>query len=223
MFGITLERLMYVLPAIIVALTFHEYAHARVAYAFGDPTAQEAGRLSLNPLKHLDPVGTLLLVLAGFGWAKPVPVNPWYFTGSRKRKMMAVSVAGPVMNLLEALAGAGVMSLLWHFTQGDSGFLQWLFLFLYYFVQINLVLALFNLLPVPPLDGSRIIAGLLPDSKQHWVYSLERYGFIILLALVFIPSLLSRLGLPDIDILGIVIGRPAGWLTQQIFSLVGMA
>ncbi len=222
MFGITWERLIYVLPAIVIALTFHEYAHARVAYAFGDPTAKEAGRLTLNPIRHLDPVGTLLLVLAGFGWAKPVPVNPWHFSGSRKRKLMAVSVAGPLMNLLEALAGAGLMSLLWHFTSGGSAFLQWLFYFLFYFVQINVVLALFNLIPVPPLDGSKILAGLLPDSQLNLVLSLERYGFVILLLLVFIPSLLARFGLPDLDILGLIITRPAGWLTQQIFTLVGM-
>ena len=87
-----LERLIYVIPAIIIALTFHEYAHARIAYAFGDPTAKNEGRMTLNPLKHLDPIGTLLLIFAGFGWAKPVPVNPFYFQGNRKRKMLLVSL-----------------------------------------------------------------------------------------------------------------------------------
>ena len=101
-----LERLIYVIPAIIIALTFHEYAHARIAYAFGDPTAKNEGRMTLNPLKHLDPIGTLLLIFAGFGWAKPVPVNPFYFQGNRKRKMLLVSLGGPAMNLLEAIAGA---------------------------------------------------------------------------------------------------------------------
>ena len=93
MFDFSLNRLLFTVPAIIIALTFHEYAHARVAYAFGDSTAKEAGRLTLNPLRHLDILGTLLLIVAGFGWAKPVPVNPWLLGDNRRKKMMAVSVA----------------------------------------------------------------------------------------------------------------------------------
>ena len=110
-----LERLIYVIPAIIIALVFHEYAHARIAYAFGDPTAKSAGRMTLNPLKHLDPIGTLLLIFAGFGWAKPVPVNPFYFQGNRKGKMLLVSLGGPLMNLAEAVVGALCFALIFNF------------------------------------------------------------------------------------------------------------
>ena len=106
------------------------------------------GRLTLNPLKHLDPVGTLLLIFAGFGWAKPVPINPYYFQGNRKKKVLAVSVAGPLMNLLEAVVGAAILFLLLHLLGNSSSKVSYyLILFFYYYVQINVVLAIFNLLP----------------------------------------------------------------------------
>lgn len=217
-----LVRLTYVLPAILVALTFHEYAHARVAYAFGDPTAKNAGRLTINPLKHLDPVGALLLVFMGFGWAKAVPVNPYYFEGNRKRKLLLVSLAGPLTNLLEALCGTFLLFLFLQFVSGYNAVLEYIFLFLSYFVQINLVLAVFNLLPIPPLDGSKILAGLLPDRAANFIYSLERYGFVILLVIILIPRILGMLGLPEIDILGTIIGLPAQWLMDLLFNLFGI-
>lgn len=188
MFSLNLQelipRLVYIVPAIIIALTFHEYSHARVAYAFGDPTARDAGRLTLNPLKHLDPIGTLLLLIASFGWAKPVPINPYYFQGNRKFKVLLVSLAGPLSNLLGAVVAAVAVSLLWHFAPAGT-VSQYFFSFFYYLMTINVVLAIFNLLPVPPLDGSKILAGLLPDSFGRAIDFLERFGFIILLALVF--------------------------------------
>ena len=166
MFNISFEEilvsLIYVVPAIIIALTFHEYAHARVAYAYGDPTAKDAGRLTLNPLKHLDPIGTLVLIIANIGWAKPVPVNAYYFEGNRKRKLLFVSLAGPMANLAQAILGAIILSLLINFASYNS-VSNYFTAFLSFYVWINIILAVLNLLPIPPLDGSKILAGILPD------------------------------------------------------------
>ena len=179
-----LERLIYVIPAIIIALVFHEYAHARIAYAFGDPTAKSAGRMTLNPLKHLDPIGTLLLIFAGFGWAKPVPVNPFYFQGNRKGKMLLVSLGGPLMNLAEAVVGALCFALIFNFAP-YNGVSDYFLHFFLYFLQINVVLAVFNILPIPPLDGSKILFSLMPDDKYMLLMRYERYGMILLLFIIY--------------------------------------
>jgi len=202
-------RMLFVIPAIIIALSFHEYAHARVAYHYGDPTAKEEGRLTLNPLRHLDVVGTLLLIFAGFGWAKPVPVNPWYLGPDRKKKLMHVSIAGPLMNVLEALVGALIISLIYHFVPYSPA-ANYFYNFFYYFVYINITLAIFNLLPVPPLDGSKILGGLLPNEQQHIIYKLERYGMAILLLLSFT------------GILGKIIGPIIWFLYDNLLKIVGM-
>lgn len=222
MFHLDFTRLLYVVPAIIIALTVHEYAHARVAYAFGDSTAKNAGRLSLNPLRHLDVVGTLLLILVGFGWAKPVPINPWYFGEHRKRKILWVSLAGPGSNLIQALVGAGILALMWHYAVNPSAIVLYLFQLLLYYVQINIVLAVFNLIPVPPLDGSKILGSLLPDRQLGMLLGLERYGFLILMLLCFLPNILGWFGLPRLDILGTIISVPAQWIMNGLFSLFGI-
>ncbi|MCL1976110.1 MAG: site-2 protease family protein [Firmicutes bacterium] len=189
-FNLDLESLIYRLPAIILALTIHEYAHGRVAYAFGDPTAKDAGRLSFNPLRHLDIVGTLALIFLGFGWAKPVPVNPYYFQGNRAKKIMWVSWAGPLSNILQALVVAALLcvSLLVFFSfMPNSGAIgMWVIRFLDFLIYINLVLAIFNLIPIPPLDGSKILAGLLPERYMNIVFALERYGFLILVIAMYL-------------------------------------
>ncbi|ADG82488.1 peptidase M50 [Thermincola ferriacetica] len=188
--------------AIIPALTVHEYSHARVAYAFGDPTAKFQGRLTLNPIKHLDPLGTLLLILYRFGWAKPVPVNPYNMQGDRRKNMMWVSLAGPASNLLFAVVAAflwGIFADIWYL----AVFFNTLF-------QINLVLAVFNLVPVPPLDGSKILAGLLPARQSYIIYNLERYGPVILLLLVVF------------NFVGAIIGPPINLLYNLITSFVGL-
>lgn len=198
MFNFSLEKLIYIIPAVIIALTFHEYAHAFVAYRFGDPTAKNAGRLTLNPLKHLDPIGTLLLIFASFGWARPVPINPLYFKGKRKTKVLWVSLAGPLMNLILAFIAAAILSLLVNrilpntsYVSSDSlyYFLNYIVNLIYYLMYINIILAIFNFLPIPPLDGSKILAGLLPDRLADKVFLLDRYGFVILIILLFTNAL----------------------------------
>ncbi|MBR5429115.1 MAG: site-2 protease family protein [Firmicutes bacterium] len=220
MLDLSLNRLIYVVPAIIIALTFHEYAHARVSYAFGDPTAKNAGRLTLNPLKHLDPIGALLLIFVGFGWAKPVPINPYYYRGNRGHKMILVSAAGPLMNLLEALVGLALLTLIYHLGLSHQAWFSsdlrydlysYCIKFLQYFASINVVLMVFNLIPIPPLDGSKLLTGLLPADKMNVVLALERYGFIILAALMFLGWLDP------------VISRPAQWILRGLYSLFGLA
>lgn len=175
----SIREVVLMAPPILLALTLHEYAHAYIAYRLGDQTAREEGRLTANPLKHLDPLGTLLLFIAGFGWAKPVPVNPWRFNNP-KQGMMYVSLAGPVTNLLLAVLGAVLFGLLT--PSGD------IFFMLNYFIYINVLLAVFNFLPIPPLDGSKILAGILPG-RQPWLYQLEHYGTPILFLLIFLGFL----------------------------------
>ncbi|NLO89696.1 MAG: site-2 protease family protein [Clostridia bacterium] len=173
------------IPAVLIAITFHEYAHGKMASIFGDPTPESQGRLTLNPMAHLDPIGTLLLFLAGFGWAKPVQVNPFYFRGDRKKIMMLVSLAGPMMNLVLACLSAVGLRLLGLFSPGMGTFTIYLHIFLKLLLFYNVVLAIFNLIPVPPLDGSKILGGLLPEKYSEVLYSLEQYGPLILLLLIF--------------------------------------
>ena len=219
MFDFSLERLIYTIPAIIIALTFHEFAHARVAYAFGDPTAKQAGRLTLNPFKHLDFFGTLLLIFCNFGWAKPVPINPMLFTGNRKIKVLWVSLAGPVANMIEALIATGILALIWRVAPYTT-FTQYLFNFFYYFMFINVVLAIFNLIPIPPLDGSKILAGLLPNRCFNFILAVERWGSLVLFALILLPTILNSFGVTtDIDILGFLITKPASFIVNNLLTL----
>ncbi len=177
-------------PPLLLALTLHEYAHGYVAYRLGDPTARDAGRLTLNPLSHLDPIGTIAFFFIKFGWAKPVPVNPYYFKNPRK-DMLWVALAGPVTNLMLAVASAvllkgivGTASVL-PYTPLLQAILVPLYNMLVASVWINLVLCIFNFLPIPPLDGGRIMTGLLPEDMARTYASFERYGFIVILLLAF--------------------------------------
>lgn len=174
---VILHRLIYWMPAILIGLTFHEYAHGWAAEKLGDNTARLAGRLTLNPLPHLDPVGFGLLILAGFGWAKPVPVNPHNLRGDKRTGMMLVALAGPATNVGLALAATVLLG-------AAASTAPSLAPFLAATILVNLILAFFNLLPIPPLDGSKILAGLIPGSGRLLAY-LEQYGFIILIVLVF--------------------------------------
>lgn len=180
-----LQYIVLLAPPILLALTFHEFSHGWMAYKLGDPTAKMARRLSMNPLVHLDPFGTLMIFLVRFGWAKPVPVNPRYFS-QPKRDMLLVSVAGPGANMLLAFVSG---LLLRAFNTGSFNFLpgnvlQPLYIMVRFSLQINLALAIFNLLPVPPLDGSKILYGILPPQYDYIYRNLERYGPFVLMGLI---------------------------------------
>lgn len=192
----TRETLIW-LALLLPSITFHEYMHGYAAYRLGDPTAKNAGRLSLNPLKHIDPFGTvllpLLLAFSGgpiFGYAKPVPVNPRYFKNLRSGDVIT-GMAGPAANLVLALFGAGLAWCAVWFTGPLGAAAQWVYLVGFLLVQTNLVLMFFNLIPLPPLDGSSIVPLFLPDSALHGWYSFQRYSFAILLGLmVLVPTVL---------------------------------
>ena len=173
-------------PVILFSLTIHEYAHALVAYRLGDDTAKNQGRLSLNPLVHLDLLGTLLLFIVHFGWAKPVPVDPRNFKNPKK-DMLLVALAGPVSNILTAIVAAVVLKALFeNFASAGippgSG-VDVATRMLVWFIYIGIVLAVFNMIPVPPLDGSRVLYGLLPDSLAFRYARFETYGIFILFAI----------------------------------------
>jgi Zn-dependent protease len=168
-------------PPILLALTFHEYAHAYIANRLGDPTAKLMGRLTLNPLVHLDLLGTAMLFIVHIGWAKPVPVNPINFRNP-KRDLLWVSLAGPAANLLLAfLFGMGLRIIGIGYLVGDMGVILKM---IWYGMYINIILAVFNLFPIPPLDGSKILMGLIPEKYEQQLEPLLKYGPTILIALI---------------------------------------
>ncbi len=193
-----IQQIAIMAPPFLLAITFHEFSHGYVAWRLGDPTAQNAGRLTMNPLKHLDPIGVLAFIIMKIGWAKPVPVNAAYFRNPVK-DMMWVAIAGPASNLLLAIVSAIAIKLL---IQTESFFppaVLWpLVSMVAVSIWINLVLAVFNLIPIPPLDGSRIITGLLPAEAAIFFHKMERFGFIILLIL-FYTGIISKLIMPIIN------------------------
>jgi Zn-dependent protease len=181
-----IQELAVIVPVFLLALTIHEFAHGWIANRLGDPTARLLGRLTLNPLAHLDPIGTLAIVFIHFGWAKPVPVDYRHLKRPR-RDMMLIAAAGPVSNLILAMASAFCFRMIPWQTAGPDW--AWLVVplgsMLRAGVWVNVVLAVFNCLPIPPLDGSRIVSGLLP-ARQAISYSrLEPYGFVIIFLLFF--------------------------------------
>jgi Zn-dependent protease len=178
--------------AVILGITFHEFSHAAVATLQGDQTARSQGRLTLNPIAHLDPLGSIALILAGFGWGRPVPFNPMRLR-SRRVGAALVGLAGPAANFVLALAAAiGVRVL---FSTGTGAFeVNFSLILLDMLVTLNVVLGVFNLLPIPPLDGSRLLSIFLPPSRQNIVYFLDRYGIFLLLGLLILaPNLLTPL------------------------------
>lgn len=187
-----------VVAALLVGITFHEFCHCLAAFSLGDPTARNMGRLSLNPKVHLDPVGTLLLFVAGFGWGKPAPVNPYRLRTGPKSGMALVAAAGPLSNLVVAAAAglpihAGVVP--WRtpfivpYSVAAWDGADYLGLFLSSVIIFNCVLAVFNLIPVAPLDGFRVAVGVLPRDLSEAVAGLEQYGIAILMLLLVLPML----------------------------------
>ena len=173
--------LLLTLPAVLWAISFHEFCHGYAAKLVGDPTAERSGRLSLNPLDHFDLVGTLMLLLVGFGWAKPVPINTRYFRHPR-RDLVIVSLAGVAGNILTAVVCVLFLRFLgepWYRLAGRAGITV-----LIQMIAINVGLAAFNLIPIPPLDGSRVLEAFLPFRYLRYYYWLEQYGMIILLVLL---------------------------------------
>jgi Zn-dependent protease len=169
-------------PAILVVITVHEYFHGYVAYRLGDSTAKFAGRLTLNPVKHIDLFGFIAFLLLGFGWAKPVPVNPYNFR-DMKQGMLYTSLAGPLSNFLFAIPLGVVLRLFPQLLQNNV--LMPIGLLLGFGLFYSLILCAFNLIPIPPLDGSKVLFSLLPPRYAHIEYWLERYGFMLLIGLIF--------------------------------------
>jgi Zn-dependent protease len=200
---------------LLLGLTCHELAHGLAALALGDPTAKLAGRLTMNPLKHLDPLGAIAFILANIGWAKPVPVNARYFQRPM-RDMMLVSLAGPGANFALAALFAGGFHLLVPTYLAHPELrpvLQPLVLIGQAGVVVNLMLAFFNLLPIPPLDGSNVLAWLLPERLAYSFLALGRYGFMLLLGLLIVSqllgmSLLGSLIFPPVDFVSSLLGVP---------------
>jgi len=231
MMGLDLQAIGYqisvwVLP-VLLAITLHEAAHGWVAFRLGDDTAKRLGRVTFNPFKHIDPFWTVLLpavllISSGgriaFGAAKPVPVN---FAGLRhpRRDMVLVAAAGPASNVLMAIVAAALL----HAVEYLSGDLQaWLGQNLFNAVRINVILCVFNMLPIPPLDGGRVAVGLLPDVLARPLARLERVGFLIILGAIFVlPAIGDYVGV-DVNIFRWLVGAPAEYLMHTIFSGLGL-
>ncbi len=177
--------LPYTLVTLAIAFTAHEFAHAYMAYKFGDNTAKNQGRLTLNPLRHIDPIGALFIILVGFGWAKPVPVNRFFFKNPRMNSII-VSIVGPLSNLVLAFLGILIM-----YALAVSGLIanvpEYILYFFDIFIPLNILLFVFNLLPFPPLDGYRIIEELVPPAVRPRMTEYEQYGALIFLILVITP------------------------------------
>lgn len=178
------------LPGLLIAIIFHELAHGLTAYWLGDPTAKNAGRLTLNPIKHIDPVGFLFMLVFRFGWAKAVPINPMNFK-HRKRDTILVSLAGVTVNFIIAIIAGGILV---YGNIANETAVTMLGITMWY----NIMLGVFNLLPFPPLDGSKVVASLLPVRIEYYFYKYEKYLYLVLLALIATDMVQKIIG-PLID------------------------
>ncbi|MFA9201090.1 MAG: site-2 protease family protein [Cypionkella sp.] len=218
----TLQLALLLVPCLLVAIVFHEVAHGWAALALGDPTAKEQRRLSLNPIRHVDPMGTLIvpgaLALFGgpiFGWAKPVPVNFARLDNPRVG-MMLVAAAGPGTNILLAALGAVALGFYAGGLAVPADASEWVVGGLVLFISINVFLALFNLLPIPPFDGSHIVEGLLPRRLAHHYAKLRNLGMLLFIALIA-----ATWAFPDAGIIENTVGPPVEWGRGQFLALAG--
>ena len=183
---------LYLLPGILLAISLHEFAHGWVSWKLGDPTPKQEGRLSINPLRHLDPAGAVCMLLFRMGWAKPVMINPWYYK-NKKAGIVMVSLAGPLMNVLTG--AVSIFILAWMDVAAYTGALkvtaviETVYIMLYYFSQLSINLAVFNLIPLPPLDGSKILGTFLPDSLMDWFERNSNYCMILLMVALYLGFL----------------------------------
>lgn len=216
-FASAMTQVFAILLIVFLVLPFHEWAHAFTALKLGDTSVKYRGRLTLNPMAHIDPFGALALLLFGFGWAKPVPVDPSNFK-KPKLGMGIVALMGPIANIVAAIVGGLIFHAIEAFAPTffiGQGFGYYISLFLLFYIQINVSLAVFNLLPIPPLDGSKILFIFLPDSAVAWFYRYQNIISIVLIALLWIGVLNVPLGFLSKYLLTFI-----HWLTALPFSFV---
>jgi Zn-dependent protease len=210
---------------ILIAITFHEAAHAFAAWKLGDDTAHRMGRVTFNPFKHVDPFGTVLLPALLFltkapflfGWAKPVPVA-FQRLGKPRRDMALVAMAGPLTNIVLALVSAALLRMVRLLPEEIA---PWFVQTLYQSILLNLILAIFNMFPIPPLDGSRVLMSLLPKALARQYAKLERFGFLILLGIIFLLPILGRQTGTDLNLFRWAVAIPLAWLMPIFRAIAG--